>query len=42
MIALFDVANLPAEEARKVVAETAKAICDRMLPSETCAKTSIR
>ena len=31
MIALFDVADLPAEEARKVVAETAEAICDRML-----------
>jgi AcrR family transcriptional regulator len=32
MIALFDVASLSAEEARKVVGETAEAICDRMLP----------
>lgn len=32
MIALFDIADLSAEEARKVVAETAEAICDRMLP----------
>ena len=32
MIALFDIAGLSAEEARKVVAETAEALCDRMLP----------
>lgn len=32
MIALFDIADLSAEEARAVVAETAEAICDRMLP----------
>lgn len=32
MIALFDVAGLSAEKARAVVAETAEAICDRMLP----------
>jgi AcrR family transcriptional regulator len=32
MIALFDIADLSAEEARALVAETAKAICDRMLP----------
>ncbi len=32
MIALFDVASLSAEEARKVVGETAQAICVRMLP----------
>ncbi|MFC3632100.1 TetR/AcrR family transcriptional regulator [Paracoccus angustae] len=32
MIALFDVADLSAEKARALVAETAQAICDRMLP----------
>jgi AcrR family transcriptional regulator len=32
MIALFDVASLSAEEARALVAETAQALCDRMLP----------
>lgn len=32
MIALFDVADLSAEKARTLVAETAQAICDRMLP----------
>ena len=32
MIALFDIAGLSAEEARKLVVETAEAICDRMLP----------
>ena len=32
MIALFDIAGLSAEEARAVVAETAEAVCDRMLP----------
>ena len=31
MIALFDIAGMSAEEARKLVAETAEAICDRML-----------
>lgn len=32
MIALFDVADLSAERARALVAETAEAICARMLP----------
>ena len=32
MIVLFDVADLSAEKARALVAETAQAICDRMLP----------
>ena len=32
MIALFDVADLSADKARALVAETAHAICDRMLP----------
>lgn len=32
MIALFDVADLSADKARALVAETAQAICDRMLP----------
>ncbi|WP_188715806.1 hypothetical protein [Paracoccus acridae] len=32
MIVLFDIAGLFAEEARAVVAETAEAVCDRMLP----------
>ncbi|WP_188715872.1 hypothetical protein [Paracoccus acridae] len=32
MIALFDIAGLSREEARALVAETAEAICDRMLP----------
>ena len=32
MIALFDIADLSAEEARALVAETAEALCDRMLP----------
>lgn len=31
MIALFDVADLSADQARALVAETAQAICDRML-----------
>lgn len=32
IIALFDIAGPSAEEARAVVAETAEAVCDRMLP----------
>uniref|UniRef100_UPI00352A6EA9 TetR/AcrR family transcriptional regulator n=1 Tax=Paracoccus sp. SY TaxID=1330255 RepID=UPI00352A6EA9 len=32
LIALFDIAGLSANEARALVAETAEAICDRMLP----------
>ncbi|MBL3675256.1 hypothetical protein [Paracoccus aerius] len=31
MIALLDIAGLSAEEARALVAETAEAVCDRML-----------